>query len=138
MHIAQFNLARLKEGPDDPKLTSFEIGANMIRKAVDAAPGHVWSEQDVIDEVYFATRSVWQSVDLLRDFVYSGIHRRYLDRSATWFEPSSGVNMVLWLIDDDERPDLRTARERLELLREQGPGPDAFDFSTAAAYGSVS
>ena len=110
----------------------------MIRRAAESAPGHVWSEQDVIDDVYFATRSVWQSVDLLSEFVYSGIHRRYLDRSATWFEPDGGINMVLWLIEDGERPDLDTARERLEQLREEGPGPAAFDFGTAASYGSVS
>ena len=26
---------------------------------------------------------------------------------------------------------------RLEKLREEGPGPEAFDFGTAASYGSV-
>ncbi len=134
MHIAQFNFARLKHGPDDPRLTSFDIGANMIRRAAASAPGHVWSQQDVIDEVYFATRSVWESVDALRAFVYEGIHRRYLARSATWFEASNDVNMVLWSVDEGEQPDLDAARGRLEILRQTGPGPEAFDFATADRY----
>ncbi len=137
MPIAQFNLARLKHGPDDPRLTSFGIGANMIRRAVESAPGHVWSQQDVIDDVYFATRSVWSSVDALHDFVYSGIHRRYLDRSATWFVSDDAVNMVLWLIAAGERPCLETAKARLELLRAKGSGPEAFDFGSAKDYASA-
>ena len=134
MPIAQFNLARLKHGADDPRLMSFGIGANMIRRAAATAPGHVWSEQDVIDEVYFATRSVWISVEALRDFVYSGIHRRYLDRTATWFVPDDGVNMVLWSIATGEEPSLEDARRRLDMLRQDGPGPDAFDFANASAH----
>jgi hypothetical protein len=129
MHLAQFNLARLAHGPDDPRLARFGIGANMIRRAAASAPGHVWNEQDVFDDVFFATRSVWTSAEALRDFVYSGIHRRYLDRSATWFKPTEGPTMVLWWVTEGERPSLEEARSRLERLRRRGAGPDAFDFA---------
>lgn len=131
MHIAQFNLARLRHGPDDPKLTSFGIGANMIQRAAAATPGHVWSQQDVIADNIFATRSVWSSIDALREFVYTGIHRRYLDRSSTWFLPGDGANMVLWRIEPGVEPSLETAQSKLDTLRRDGPGPEAFDFASA-------
>ncbi len=134
MLIAQFNMARLRHGLDDPRLVGFSAGANMIRKAASAAPGHVWSAQDVIDDAWFATRSLWESVEALESFVYSGIHRRYLERTNEWFLESEQANMVLWCVADDEIPELGEARTRLEELRQHGPSARAFGFRTAADF----
>lgn len=134
MLIAQFNLARLRHGPDDPRLVGFSAGANMIRRAAAEAPGHVWNTQDVIDDTYFATRSLWESVDALRAFVYSGIHLRYLKRTSEWFEAHDDVNLVLWCVANDEVPDLQDSRARLLLLREHGSTARAFSFRDAAGF----
>lgn len=134
MLIAQFNLARLRHGLDDPRLVGFSAGASMIRKAALTAPGHVWNAQDVIDDAFFATRSLWQSVESLRAFVYSGIHRRYLNRTNEWFVEDEQVNMVLWCVDEGEIPELDDARTRLEGLRQHGPTNRAFGFRTAAVF----
>ncbi len=134
MLIAQFNLARLRHGLDDPRLVGFSAGANMIRKAAASTPGHVWNSQDVIDDAIFATRSLWRSVESLRSFVYSGIHRRYLNRTAEWFVEDDEVNMVLWCVADDEVPELTDARARLEHLRQHGPSERAFGFRDADRF----
>ena len=131
MLIAQFNMARLRHGPDDPRLVGFSAGANLVRRAVSVAPGHVWNTQDVIDDAWFATRFLWQSVEALRSFVYSGIHLRYLNRTREWFVESDQANMVLWSVADDEIPALSDARARLDELRRHGPSPRAFGFGSA-------
>ena len=134
MRIAQFNLARLRHGPDDPRLVGFSAGANMIRRAAADAPGHIWNAQDVIDDSVFATRSLWESVDALRAFVYSGIHLRYLKRTSEWFLPHDDVNLVLWSVDGDEVPDLDEARSRLRLLQQHGSTERAFSFEAAPRF----
>ena len=134
LQLAQFNLAKLRHGLDDPGLTRFEIGANMIRRAAGEADGHVWNQQDVIDDVYFATRSVWQSVAALEDFVYGGIHLRYMKLSATWFTPAEERGMVLWQVEAGTRPSLEEARSRLQKVGADGPGAEAFDFATSRQF----
>jgi hypothetical protein len=133
-HLAQFNLAVLKRGPGDPRLVSFSAGANLINRAAQTAPGHVWSTQDVFNDSTFATRSVWESLALLREFVYSGIHHRYLRRSDEWFQPGKQPNLVLWYVEPGYRPGLDEAKRRLTLLRETGPSATAFDFASAMRF----
>ncbi len=131
MHIAQFNVSRLRHGPDDPRLVSFGIGANMVRREAAKTTGHVWNQQDILPGDVFATRSVWESIEALKAFVYSGIHARYFRRSAEWFVPMEERNFVLWHIDAGEQPTLEESQRRLDLLRAEGPSEAAFDFATA-------
>lgn len=131
-HIAQFNVSRLRHGHDDPRLLSFGIGANMVRRAVAKAPGHIWNQQDILPGDLFATRSVWESIDALREFVFSGIHERYRRRSAVWFVPMDERNHVLWRIEAGEQPTLDESQRRLDVLRAEGPSEAAFDFSQAS------
>ena len=39
------------------------------------------------------------------------------------------ATMVLWWVPEGHVPDVAEAQQRLERLREKGPGPDAFGFS---------
>ena len=135
MHIAQFNVSRLRHGPDDPRLLSFGIGANMVRREAAKAPGHVWNKQDILDGEMFATRSVWESVEALRSFVFGGLHERYRRRSAEWFVPMDERNYVLWHIEPGEKPTLDESQQRLELLRTGGPTEVVFDFATMRRLG---
>lgn len=125
--LAQVNVATLLHGPDDPRLTSFTIGAQMVARAAARAPGHVWSEQDQ-EGSRFMTRSVWNSLAELRAFVHSGLHVRYMKRTSEWFAPRTEPSLALWWIDRDERPSVREALDRLARIRSEGPGPAAFDF----------
>ncbi len=135
MHIAQFNVSRLRHGPDDPRLVSFGIGANMVRRAAAKTPGHVWNQQDILDGDVFATRSVWESVEVLKEFVFSGIHERYRRRSAEWFVPMEERNYVLWHIAAGEQPTIEESQHRLDMLRADGPSEAVFDFATTVRAG---
>ncbi len=106
----------------------------MIRKAASSAPGHIWNSQDIIDDAIFATRSLWETLESLRSFVYSGIHRRYLNRTAEWFVEADQVNMVLWRVADGDIPELNDAQARLAHLREHGPSERAFGFQDAHRF----
>lgn len=90
--------------------------------------------QDVIDGEFFATRSLWESIEAMHAFVYSGIHRRYLNRTREWFVESDRISMVLWNAVRGEIPELADARRRLEHLRTNGPSEQAFSFASAAAF----
>jgi len=48
-----------------------------------------------------------------------------------WFERLAGAYSVLWWVGEDHIPALDEARERLQCLRLQGPGPGAFTFKQA-------
>ena len=132
-HIAQFNVSRLRHGPDDPRLVSFGIGANMVRREAAKTPGHVWNQQDILDGDVFATLSVWESIEALHAFVFSGIHERYRRRSAEWFVPMEERNFVLWRIEAGEQPTIEESQRRLDMLRREGPSEAAFDFSFAVS-----
>lgn len=129
-HLAQMNLATLRHRPDDPRMVGFKLGAHRIVRAAATAPGHVWNEQFAQEETArLITRSVWESFDALRDFVYSGVHAAYLKRTAEWFLPATAPGLALWWVPAGEIPTVEDALARLETLRAHGPTPEAFDFA---------
>lgn len=133
LHLAQMNVATLRYRPDDPKLVSFAMGARLVGRASAAAPGHRWNEQTIVADSLFVTRSVWESLESLRAFVFSGIHARYRARSSEWFVPDNEPHLALWSILPGETPSVEEAIERLDLLRRQGPHDEAFDFQHVPA-----
>jgi hypothetical protein len=48
-------------------------------------------------------------------------------RRAEWFHETE-VYMALWWVPAGHEPTIAEAVARLELLRDQGPGPEAFTF----------
>jgi hypothetical protein len=49
-------------------------------------------------------------------------------RRRDWFEKLSQPHMVLWWIPAGHLPDMAEARQRLDLLHQRGPSPEAFTF----------
>ena len=136
MHIARFNVSRLRHGPDDPRLVSLGIGATMIRREAAKAPGLIWNQQDIPPGDLFATRSVWESIEALKAFVNSGIHERHRRRSAEWFKPMKERNLVLWEIREGGLPTLEESQRRLERLGIAGTSESAFDFASTERAGA--
>ena len=129
LHLCQVNVARLKYGLEDSRLVGFSLAARIIRRATADAPGHVWSEQTDDGVSLFITRSVWESIAELEDFVYSGVHVRYMNRRSEWFIPSEGPNLALWWAPAGETPTIEEALSRLDSLRMHGPTAEVFDLS---------
>ncbi len=130
-HLAQVNVSTLRYGIDDPRLTGFELGASLVNRAAGKTPGHIWSDQQHDGGDRFITRSLWRDVESLRAFVYSGVHRRYLNRGQEWFLPAASVNLALWWVEENHRPGIEEALGKLDQLARQGPTAEVFDFSHA-------
>jgi hypothetical protein len=136
--IAQVNIA-LPRGPlDSPALAEFVSNLEPVNALADTAPGFVWRLEDETgdatsirvfeDERLIINMSVWQSIEALWDFVYSGGHLEVMRRRREWMTRLAGAYMCLWWMPEGHLPDTTEARERLEHLERHGPTPQAFTF----------
>ena len=137
-HLAQFNVGRTVAPMDAAELADFRDGLAPINALADAAPGFVWrmvgedpdhaTDVRIPGEDLILNMSVWESRAALWDFVYRTAHLDYLRRRREWFQRLLEPIAVLWWVPAGTVPDLRDAKRRLDLLRTEGPGPEAFTF----------
>ncbi len=150
-HLAQFNIGRLKQPLDQPEMAEFLALLDPVNELADVAPGFVWrytteGANDAVtlrpyadDDQVAINMSVWRSRDELWDFVYRSGHLDVLRRRPEWFTRLAEVYLVLWWVPAGHRPTVEEGMERLALLRENGPTPQAFTFRSAfdAPVGAV-
>lgn len=137
-HLAQFNIARLLEPLDTPRLAGFVEALEPINALAEGSPGFVWrlqtDEGDATsiriydDDMVLLNLSVWTSPDELADFAYRSAHNDVLRQRRQWFEKMDAPVTVLWWVSAGHRPSPEEARSRLEHLQRHGPTPDAFTF----------
>jgi hypothetical protein len=148
-HLAQLNVARLRAPLDSPELAGFVALLGEINALAERSPGYVWRLQDEsgdatalrpFDPDVIVNLTVWESVDALRDYTYRSPHLEPLRRRRDWFVPFEGPHLVLWWIPAGTVPTIAEAGDRLALLSERGPAPDAFTLrnSFPAPAGSIS
>lgn len=138
MHLAQVNVAQLLAPIDDPLLAEFVARLDEVNALADDAPGFVWRLQTEAGDAtairaYDDARilfnlSVWRSADDLKAFVYRTAHNDVMRQRATWFERTTEPYTALWWVPEGHIPTVDEAKERLERLRRDGPGPEAFTF----------
>jgi Domain of unknown function (DUF3291) len=76
--------------------------------------------------------SVWRDVEALREFAYGNAkHVEILKRKREWFTRMKDAYMVLWWVPAGHQPTVQEAAQRLEMLRQKGPTPEAFHFGVA-------
>ena len=141
MHLATSNVAVMLTGYEDASMADFVAQLDSVNASADTAPGFVWrfieSDNDTAeivrlfgsDKTLF-NMSVWESVEALERWVYSGQHLDVVRRRAEWFEKPARSPLVLWWIDDGHIPTAREARQRFEMLWNDGPSAEAFTFSS--------
>lgn len=138
-HLAQLNVALPREPLDTPAMAGFMARLAEINALADAAPGFVWRLVDDDGSDATALRpygpdlmvnmSVWESVETLYDYMYRTAHLDLLRRRREWFSHEGlGAHSVLWWVPAGTVPTLEEARDRLDLLAERGPTPEAFTF----------
>lgn len=142
-HLAQLNIARLREPIDSPLLAGFVAALEPVNQLADRSPGFVWrlqtddgdatSIQAFDDDMLLINMSVWESIDALSAFVYRSQHRDVMVRRQEWFERMSDPYLVLWWVPAGHLPGIDEAKEHLELLARNGPSPEAFTFRTRHA-----
>ncbi len=135
-HLAQVNVARMREPLDRPSMQAFVEGLEPINALADASPGFVWRLQTEAgdatslrvfdDDWLIVNMSVWDSLEALKTYVYRSSHAEVLRRRQEWFDKMVEANVALWWIVAGTLPTLPDAEERLIRLRAEGPTPDVF------------
>ena len=135
--LAQLNLARLKAPKGDPLTDEFFKSIAPINALAEASPGFVWrligDVKDHTDIEYFldplmvVNISVWADLESFRHFVYKSGHVQYIKRKKEWMGKIEGAYAVMWWVPDGHEPTLTEAKEKIDLLRRDGPTPLAFD-----------
>ena len=141
-HIAQMNMGYLLHPLGDPRIAGFAENTDRVNALADRSKGFVWrmKDEDLSNpqndcgrlfgrpDVALATLSVWESREDLEHFVLKTVHGAFLKRRAEWFEHVDAPSYVIWPIRAGHIPDLVEGRDRLMLLRANGPGDAAYDF----------
>ena len=139
--IAQANVAWLRWPLDSPKLDEFHANLGLVNAAARESAGFIWAPPTTTGD-YTSIRvfddprilfnmSLWESIEDLYRFTYSGSHAQLFRKRATWFARPPKEPLVMWWIESFARPSVSEACERLELLWNSGAGPMAFTFRKA-------
>ena len=136
--LAQVNIGRVRAPLDDPIMEGFRTQLDPINALADRSPGFVWRLQTedgnamairpFEDDRMAINMSVWESLEALQQFVYRSDHLAPLRDRSKWFEPIEGPILALWWVPVGHVPTVAEAADRLVLLKERGPSPDAFTF----------
>lgn len=137
-HLAQLNIAKLLKPIDHPQIAEFVNNLDRINALAESSKGFVWrlkdednnatSIQAFDDPMVIVNMSVWESVGLLKDFVYKSGHMDIMRKRTNWFERPKEHTMVLWWIRTGHIPSIEEARKKLEFLNAHGESPNAFTF----------
>ncbi len=139
-HLAQVNIGRVKAPPDDPLLAGFMGRLDELNALADKSPGFVWrlqtSEGNATylrpydDDRILVNMSVWESIEMLRQYVYGPAHMELLRQRHEWFERFTRSYMALWWVPAGHLPGIDEAKKRLAYLDAHGPTEFAFTFKT--------
>ena len=138
--LAQLNVAEARADKDSALMAGFVARLDEINKLAESSPGFVWRLVDndsdptaaeaFPDPRYLLNLSVWNDIQTLKAFVYRTAHVELLRQKQDWFYARQQPSLVMWWVAAGHKPSMAEAKQRLLMLAEQGPGKDAFDFST--------
>jgi len=131
---------------EDPLMEGFVNRLDSLNALADSSPGFVWrlqtEEGDATslrvfdDELILFNLSVWESIEALEAYVYRSNHVSAVQKRAEWFERSSKSPLVLWWVESGHIPTEAEAEQRLEMLWQNGPSPEAFTFRARFEVGN--
>ena len=78
-----------------------------------------------------ATLSLWQDLESIAAFTYSGLHGEAVRHGDKWFASGPWPPYVIWWVSADHRPNWIEAVARFHSLSDAGPSAQAFDLKTA-------
>ena len=136
MHLAQFNIAKMKGLINSPVMKEFNDNLPVINAIADNADGFIWRLQEEngdatgfnpYDDPYLLVNmSVWADFECLKDYIMKTGHIEFLKRRYEWFEKIETPNHVMWYVEQDHTPSLEEAKERLAYITKHGDTPHAF------------
>jgi Domain of unknown function (DUF3291) len=138
-HPAQINIARLSAPIDDPQIAEFVAQLEPIKALVDQATGFVWrlklesgNDTDIAyndDPFVIVNMSVWESIEMLRNYAYKSDHAKVFRDRAKWFEKMDKPSRCLWWIPVGHITSVAEGRERQEPYQKHGAMAYSFWFS---------
>lgn len=143
-HLAQVNVARLREPLDSQRLSDFVVALDPVNATADLAPGFIWRlkteegnatsltafEWDVNGSAgVLINMSVWESYEALKNFVYSPLHLEVLRKKKNWFFKAAEATTALWWIPSGSIPSIQDAELKVKELRLNGASAKVFDLS---------
>ena len=102
-------------------------GANTVWRFQNESGNATYLRPYDDDRILF-NLSVWESPEHLRQYVYGAVHAEMIRQRHQWFEKMADAFLALWWIPGGHRPAVDEAKERLNHLRQHGPGNRAFTF----------
>jgi hypothetical protein len=137
-HLAQVNVGRTLDDLDSPRLAGFVENLDRINALAEESPGFVWRLQSdagnatdiqVSDDPRFIVNlSVWETPEVLFDFVYRTAHTKIMAQRREWFERPGLAHQALWWTPAGREPTVEEALAKLAILDRMGPSPAAFTF----------
>ncbi len=138
-YVAQANVALGRAPLTDPLMKGFVEQLEYINSVADRSPGFIWRLQTEDGDataihvfnnpLIIFNMSVWASIENLYDYVYRSDHLGPLKARREWFGKLDRPHSVLWWIPASSLPDVAEGERRLNLLRDNGPGPEGFTFT---------
>lgn len=123
---------------DDPVMSGFVQRLDEINRLADDSKGFVWRFQSAEGDATYLrpfedkrilfNMSVWETLEDLRNYVYTSRHVELLKSKASWFTKLSEAHLALWWIQKGHIPSVDEALEKLRL-KAKGPSLDAFTFA---------
>jgi Domain of unknown function (DUF3291) len=137
-HLAEINIAMARAPLTAAIMQGFVAQLEAVNALAEAAPGFVWRLQSdsgnatdirlYDDERIIVNMSVWETVDALFAYTYSGDHVTAFRRRTDWFERMEMPHLTLWWIAAGTLPTALEGKARLDHLRLHGPTAAAFTF----------
>ena len=147
-HLAELNIAHLKDRLDSPLLADFVAALDEVNTAADAADGFIWRLKEEADDTsqasggagnatdfrpfgpdFIVTLSLWRDVASLRRYMLGNPHQPIMARRTQWFHRMTGPHLVMWWVPAGHIPSLSEAAKKLQQIADYGPSQDAFDFN---------
>lgn len=138
MHLAELNIAVPKYPLNDPRMADFMDNLQRINELGATMPGFVWIHKDDTGHAMHmptpwpdaaANLTVWESAEQLEHFVWNTVHKQFYNRKQEWFEAMQSHHFVMWHVEENHRPTLQEAKERLDYYDKNGNSDHAFGWA---------
>ena len=137
--IAEINIARMRGvNINDPIMKEFADNLDTVNAIAESSEGFVWRLKDdsnnatslnpYDDEQIIINVSVWESIELLENFMYKTFHAEFLRRRKEWFHRFGKVYTAMWWTPRGQYPTMQEAADKLAYLQQHGPTELVFDF----------
>lgn len=140
-HLAQFNIIKLKDELNSPLIKEFRDFLPPVNLLAEESDGFIWRLKDEIgesatdletpyeDKLIFINMSVWENFEFLKNYTYKTVHSYFFKSKKKWSSEVEGYKAVMWYINKGHIPSIVEGKGKLDLLKQNGPSPQAFSMS---------